>query len=435
MAGKLTVLAIKALVEPGRYMDGGGLHLHVRSADRRAWVFRYTRQGKTRDMGLGPYPEVSLSKARDAADEARSLLRAKKDPLQARQADAEPSKSKTFAEAAADYIAAHGPSWKNPKHAAQWDATLKAHAFPVIGKTLVSDIDVHAVLQVLNPIWSETPETASRLRGRLEAILDAAKGKGWRTGENPARWKGNLKGLLPPKHRVQRVVHQPSLPWQQVPAFLKALRQVPSLSARALEFIILTAARTGEVRLMRWSEIDFNDALWVIPSSRMKAGHLHRVPLSPAALAVLHSLSPTRDTVDSIDTMANPAESLGPGAADRNDTMRHNGPPTASGLVFPTPGKDAPLSDMAISMIVRRMNGETKPPTWRDISGRAIVPHGFRSSFRVWAGETTSYPREVVEAALAHTLRDKVEAAYARTDLLERRRPMMEEWGRWSVGG
>jgi integrase len=361
-------------------------------------------------MGLGPYPEVSLSKARDAADEARTLLRAKKDPLQARLTDAEPSKSKTFEQAAADYIAAHSPSWKNPKHAAQWDATLKAHAFPLIGKALVSDIDVNAILGVLNPIWSETPETASRLRGRIEAILDAAKGKGWRTGENPARWKGNLKGLLPRKNRIARVEHQPSLPWQQVPAFLKALRQVPGLSARVLEFIILTAARTGEVRLMRWSELDFKEGMWVIPGPRMKAGRLHRVPLSPAALAVLASVSPSRDTVDSVDTLDT---SLG------------------EALVFPTVGKAAPLSDMAISMVVRRMNGESKPPTWRDISGRAIVPHGFRSSFRVWAGETTAYPREVVEAALAHTLRDKVEAAYARTDLIERRRPMMEAWGKW----
>lgn len=399
MAGKLTVLGIKAITEPGRYMDGGGLHLYVRSTDRRAWVFRYTRQGKTRDMGLGPYPEVSLSKARDAADEARSILRAKKDPLQIREAEAEPSKSKTFEEAAEAYLEAHKSSWKNEKHGAQWEATLKAHAYPVIGKSLVSDIDVNAILKVLNPIWSETPETASRLRGRLEAVLDAAKGKGWRTGENPARWKGNLKGLLPAKNRVARVVHQPALAWQQLPAFLKALREMPGLAAQALEFVILTAARTGEVRGMAWGEVDLDAALWVVPAERMKAGRLHRVPLCERAVELLRAARPK--------TIA-PAD-----------------------LVFPSSATDKPLSDMAVAMVVRRMNGETDPPNWRDVTGRAVVPHGFRSTFRVWAGETTTYPREVVEAALAHTIRDKVEAAYARTDLLERRRPMMEEWGRW----
>lgn len=400
MAGKLTVLGIKAITEPGRYMDGGGLHLHVRGSDRRAWVFRYTRQGKTRDMGLGPYPEVSLSKAREAADEMRSLLRSKKDPLQARKAEAEPSTSKTFEEAADAYLKAHKASWKNEKHGAQWEATLKAHAYPVIGKSLVSDIDVNAILKVLNPIWSTTPETASRLRGRIEAILDAAKGKGWRIGENPARWKGNLKGLLPPKSRIARVVHQPSLAWQEMPVFLKALRAMPGLSARALEFVILTASRTGEVRGMTWGEVDLDAGLWVVPAERMKAGRLHRVPLGQAAVDLLRSVHPKPSEV-----------------------------PISGDLVFPSGAVDKPLSDMAVAMVVRRMNGESSPPIWRDITGRAVVPHGFRSSFRVWAGESTAYPREVVEAALAHALRDKVEAAYARTDLLERRRPMMEEWG------
>jgi integrase len=398
MAGKLTVLAIKALAEPGRYVDGDGLHLHVRSPERRAWVFRYSRQGKTRDMGLGAYPEVSLAEARAAASDARALLRAKKDPLQARQAEAGPDRTKTFKEAAADYIAAHGPSWKNPKHAAQWEATLKAHAFPAIGDTLVSDIDVAAVLRVLKPIWAATPETASRLRGRIEAILDAAKGKGWRHGENPARWKGNLKGLLPPKGRMARVEHHPSLPWQQIPAFLKALREQAGTAALALEFAILTAARTGEIRGMRWNEIDLEERIWVVPPERMKAARLHRVPLSDRALSILDAMKPAKAIPE--------------------------------GLVFPNGSKGIALSDMAISMVVRRMNGETKPRTWRDISGRAIVPHGFRSSFRVWAGETTAYPREVVEAALAHTLKDRTEAAYARTDLLERRRPLMDEWAK-----
>jgi integrase len=406
MGGKLTVLGIKALTGPGRYVDGGGLHLHVRGAERRAWVFRYTRHGMTHDMGLGPYPEVSLSKARQAADEARSLLRAKKDPLQARQAEAEPTHSKTFEDAATDYIAVHSPSWVNEKHVAQWDSTLKTHAYPVIGRKSVADITVSDILRVLNPIWSETPETASRLRGRLESILDFARNKGWRVVENPARWKGSLQGLLPPKARIARVAHQPSLPWEQLPAFIKSLRGVPGLSARALEFIILTAARTGEVRGMRWSEVDLKERLWAIPPDRMKAKRLHRVPLSEAAIQLLRSTYPSGKMPDAVE------------ASVKEE------------LVFPSPRAGKLLSDMAISMTVRRMNGECDPPTWRDISGRAIVPHGFRSSFRVWAGEETAYPREVVETALAHVMKDKVEAAYARTDLLERRRPMMEEWGK-----
>ncbi|WP_284946019.1 tyrosine-type recombinase/integrase [Acidisoma cladoniae] len=399
MAGKLTVLGLKALVKPGRYVDGDGLHLHVRGPERRAWVFRYTRQGKTKDMGLGSYPEVSLSSARGAAADANAVLRAKADPLQARQATATPLSSRTFREAATDYLAAHSPSWRNPKHVAQWEATLKAHAYPAIGDFLVSNIDVDAVLNVLKPIWAKTPETASRLRGRIEAILDAAKGRGWRHGENPARWKGNLSGLLPPKGRMARVEHQPSLPWEQMPAFMQALRAQAGTGAAALELAILTAARTGEVRGMRWQEIDLEEGIWLVPAERMKAGRMHRVPLVGRSLEILQRLAPTMRERDS--------------------------------LVFPGSKGVVPLSDMALSMVVRRMNGETKPPTWRDISGRAVVPHGFRSSFRVWAGEMTAYPREVVEASLAHTLKDKTEAAYARTDLMERRRPLMKEWGEW----
>jgi integrase len=258
---------------------------------------------------------------------------------------------------------------------------------------------VDAVLKVLKPIWAKTPETASRLRGRIEAILDAAKGRGWRHGENPARWKGNLSGLLPPKGRMARVEHQPSLPWEQMPAFMQALRAQAGTGAAALELAILTAARTGEVRGMRWQEIDLEEGIWLVPAERMKAGRMHRVPLVGRSLEILQRLAPTMREPDSI--------------------------------VFPGSKGVVPLSDMALSMVVRRMNGETKPPTWRDISGRAVVPHGFRSSFRVWAGEMTAYPREVVEASLAHTLKDKTEAAYARTDLMERRRPLMKEWGEW----
>ncbi|MCK8784151.1 tyrosine-type recombinase/integrase [Roseomonas sp. NAR14] len=407
MAGKLTALGARALVTPGRYTDGGGLHLHVRAADRRAWVFRYTRDGKTRDMGLGPFPEVTLAKARELADIARSKLREGLDPLSVQAQAAIERRAEagghTFRAAAEAYIAAQRDGWRNPKHQAQWSSTLDNHAYPAIGDMPVKDVDVEAVLRVLKPIWTKTPETASRLRGRIEQVLDAAKARGWRTGENPARWKGVLSGLLPPRGRIAAVEHQPSLPWQRIGAFMAALRDVEGVSAQALALLILTAARTGEVLDATWREFDLEAAVWTVPAARMKAKRLHRVPLSAPALELLRRLLPLRS---------------GPAA-----------------LLFPGQKADRPLSDMALTMLVRRMNkteGDAPPP-WRDIGGRAIVPHGFRSTFRVWAGEQTRYPREVVETALAHVNRDKVEAAYARTDLLERRRPLMEEWGAWCM--
>jgi integrase len=308
----------------------------------------------------------------------------------------------TFREVVEDHIATHSDGWRNPKHIAQWTSTLAAHAYPVIGDTPVDEIDVAVVLNVLRPIWTKTPETASRLRGRIEAILDAAKGRGWRNGENPARWKGMLKGMLPARAKVARVQHQPSLPWGQLPAFLSQLRTEKGTASRALEFAILTASRTGEVRGMRWHEVDLAGGVWVVPADRMKAGRLHRVPLSPEAVVVLAGMMPAKTKPD--------------------------------GFVFESAKRGVPLSDMALSMVVRRMNGRDAGVIWKDVSGRAAVPHGFRSTFRVWAGETTSYPREVVEAALAHALRDKVEAAYARTDLMERRRPLMAGWGAWCKG-
>ena len=253
---------------------------------------------------------------------------------------------------------------------------------------------------VLRPLWERTPETASRLRGRIEAVLDAAKARGWREGENPARWKGHLALRLPSPRKVRAVEHHPALPWQQVSAFMAALRERDGVAVRALDFLLLTAARSGEVRGMRWGEVDLDAAVWTIPGKRMKAGKLHRVPLSAPALALLRRIRP---------------EQVG-----------------ADALVFAGTRPGQPLSDMSLTAVLRRMNaavGGQRPPPWRDpASGEPVVVHGFRSTFRVWAGECTPYPREVVEAALAHTLRDRVEAAYARTDLLERRRPLMEEW-------
>ncbi len=402
--GKLTVVGIKALVAPGRYGDGDGLHLHVRGPDRRAWVLRYTRQGKTRDLGLGAFPDVSLADARRAAGEALGELRAGREPQGVRQVAkaAQPVPSvPTFREVAEAHVAAHRDGWRNPKHAAQWASTLAAYAFPVLGPMPVSDVDVAAVLKVLQPLWTRAPETATRLRGRIEAVLDAAKVRGWRTGENPARWKGNLSGLLPARGRVARVEHQPSLPWQRVGAFLAELRTVPGASARALELAILTAARTGEVRGATWDELDLVEAVWTVPADRMKAGRLHRVPLSAPALALLRRLAELR---------------------------------TADPLVFPGGRAGRPLSDMALSVLIRRMNARGEAPRWVDAPAARWCHTGSAARSASGRASARRQPREVIEAALAHVLRDKVEAAYARTDLLERRRPLMEAWGTWCEG-
>jgi integrase len=256
----------------------------------------------------------------------------------------------------------------------------------------------------LRPIWQRIPETASRIRQRMEAVLDAARVKGWRTGENPAHWKGHLAGELPQPRKVKRVKHRPALAWQEICALMAALAERDGIAALALLFVILTAARTGEVRGMRWREVDLDAKVWNVPGDRMKAGRLHRVALSPAAMAVLAEVLPL---------MKQPGD-----------------------LVFPSARQGKPLSDMALSEVVRRMNEggeEGALPTWRDVEGRAVVPHGFRSTFRDWAGETRPEGREVVEAALAHTVKDKAEAAYARSDLLEKRRPLMDAWGEQCV--
>ena len=290
--------------------------------------------------------------------------------------------------------------WKNPKHGAQWAATLEQYVYPEIGSTPVARIGTDDVLRVLRPIWERIPETASRVRQRIEAVLDAARVKGWRMGENPARWRGHLAGELPPPGKIKRIAHRPALAWQQMSAFMAALTEREGMAAKAVRLAILTATRTGEVRGMRWREVNWEAKVWVIPGQRMKAGRLHRVPLSPAALAVLAEVRPLM---------------------------------TSSGdLVFPSATGNKPLSDMALSMLVRGMAAdglaEGEPPRWRDAEGRAVVPHGFRSTFRDWAGETRNDGHAVVEAALAHTIKNKAEAAYARSDLLEKRRVLMDAW-------
>ncbi|MGI4940412.1 MAG: tyrosine-type recombinase/integrase [Janthinobacterium lividum] len=411
MAGKLTAVGVRALAKPGRYTDGEGLHLYVKDAERRAWVLRYSRSGKSRDMGLGAYPATSLAEARAKAAEARKHIRAGDDPLAVRdavQGEKIAALHQTFRRAAEELIADKGKAWRNPKHRAQWASTLELYVYPVFGDWPTREVDSDAVMRVLRPLWDRAPETASRLRGRIEAVLDAAKARGWRDGENPARWKGHLASLLPPPRKVKATVHYPALPWSSLSEFVFELRQrSQSVAAQAVELVILTACRSGEVRGMQWGEIDWDASVWTIPGRRMKAGKPHRVPLSVDAMMLL--------------------------------TGRHPEPlPSATTLVFPGAKAGAALSDMSLTAVLRRMNtvAEGATPPWRDgATGEPITVHGFRSTFRVWAGELTSHPRELVEAALAHTLKDKVEAAYQRSDLMERRRPLMDEWASFCTTG
>ncbi len=389
---RLTVLRLKGLTKPARYGDGDGLWFQVRGPTQRSWVFRWKTAGKDHWMGLGPYPEVGLSEARDAARECRRLLRQGKDPSAERRASraaARPPQAVTFAQVADRYLAAHEDSWKNPKHRQQWRNTLDTYAMPKLGPKPVASIETGDVTAVLQPMWSSKTETASRVRGRIEAVLDYAKVQGWRQGENPARWKGHLDHLLPAPGRVARREHHAALPYIEVGQFMAALATQKAGAALAMRFLILTAARTGEVIGATWREIDRGNAIWTIPAERMKAGKEHRVPLSDAALAVL-------DAVEA-----------------------GNSGPDAPLFVGQKEGK--PLSSMALLMHLRRM-------------GRGdLTAHGFRSTFRDWALEATDHPREIAEMALAHTVGNAVELAYRRGDALEKRRKLMADWAEFCV--
>jgi integrase len=419
---KLTATKVKAETRPGRHNDGAGLYLLVRPDGRKGWVYRYRLAGRQRDMGLGAHPEVGLAAARQAAKDARDRLRAGADPIAVRAAEraalarrVADAGERTFKAVAERYVARHEVGWKDAKHRAQWRSTLEAYAYPRLGGRDVAGIDRAAVLEVLEPLWARAPETASRLRGRIEAVLDFAAARGWRTAPNPARWR-DLRHDLPAPRKLKPVAHQPALPWPRLPAFLAELRARPATAARALEFAVLTAARTGEVLGATWREVDLESATWTVPARRTKAARPHRVALSPAALAVLERVRPL--------------------AAKPDD------------LVFPGQRRGRPLSNMALLVLLRRMQRPTAAkagsghvtdggaePRWTDTEGRPITPHGFRASFRTWAGDATGFPREVVEAALAHAVRDKVEAAYARGDLLERRRALMAAWAEHAGGG
>lgn len=385
---RLSAKEISSLIKRGYYADGGGLYFRISEYKTRLWAFRYKLADKAREMGLGPYPDVSLKEAREKAEVARKLLRDGKDPidqrLEARSAmRAARETALTFEKCAANYISKKEHEWKNAKHGEQWRNTLSTYAFPVIGSLLVSHVDQTHILKILEPIWVTKTETATRIRGRIESILDYATVRGYRKGDNPARWRGHLDKLLPKPSKVSKIEHHAALPYTEIGTFMAALGQQAGMGARALEFAIITATRSGEVRGATWSEVDMNQAIWNIPGERMKAGRDHRIPLSEAALDLLRSLPRT----------------------EKNE------------LLFPNT-KGAALSDMTLTAVLRRM----KCP---------VTAHGFRSTFRDWAGETTAYPREVIEHALAHQLKDKAEAAYARGTLFNKRRRLMADWAKY----
>lgn len=386
---KLNAVRMRKPFKPGMHGDGAGLYLQVRGPENRSWLYRFKLHGKPHLMGLGTVDDVSLAEARDAAAAARKLVRQGINPIEQRRTARQEGAAQaglTFAQVADAYIAAHEPSWRNAKHRQQWRNTLDTYAVPILGKLPVAQVSVGEVMRVLEPLWREKTETASRLRGRIESVLDYATARGWRSGENPARWRGHLDNLLPARSKVAKIEHHSALPWREIGAFMATLGQEDGVSALALRFAILTGARTGEVIGARWSEIDIQAAAWTVPAERMKAARQHRVPLSDAAANVLEEVA------------------------------KLHAKPKSDGFVFPGGKAGKPLSSMALLMLLRRMaRGD-------------LTAHGFRSTFRDWCAEATNYPREVAEAALAHTLRDKTEAAYQRGDLMEKRRRLMTEW-------
>jgi integrase len=388
--GRLTALKVEKAKEPGMYSDGGGLYLRVTDTGAKNWILRFMLDRRPRWMGLGPLALYGLSEARARALDARRKRHEGIDPIEARRAERarqrlDAAKAITFGEVAATYIAAHRAGWRNGKHLAQWEATLRIHAAPIMSLP-VQSVDTALVVKVLEPIWTTRPETASRLRGRIEAVLDYAKVREFRDGENPARWRGHLAKLLPARSKVRDVKHHAALPYAALPAFLASLRQQEGNAARALEFLILTATRTGETIGARWKDVDLLDKTWTVPAARMKAHREHRVPLSVRALAILGEMQAARQ-------------------ADADDAH-----------VFAGRKPATPLSNMAFLMLLRRMgHGD-------------LTTHGFRATFKTWASEHTSAQNQTVEASLAHVIGDKVEQAYRRGDLLEKRRRLMQQW-------
>lgn len=391
-AKELSALEVNRLKTPGHHAVGGvaGLYLYVKDAQARSWVLRIMVGDKRRHMGLGGFPDISLAQAKEKARKARNEISNGIDPIAQRQdvisqLRAQQAIEKTFNQAAEAYIEAHGDTWKNPKHRAQWRSTLETYAYPFMGKLRVQDVAQEHVLKALEPIWKTKNETASRLRGRIETVLDWATVRKYRTGENPARWKGHLDKLLAAPSKIQKVEHHKALHIDQMAIFMSDLRQREGVAAKSLEFTILCAARSGEVRGATWAEINLQTAVWTIPAERMKAGKEHRVPLNESAIRILNA-----------QALENPN-------LERQE-----------GLIFRAP-RGGPLSDMTMTAVMRRMKVDA-------------VPHGFRSTFRDWISERTHYPGDLAEQALAHELKNKVEAAYRRGDALEKRREMMTAW-------
>jgi integrase len=373
---RLNARAVTTITEHGRHADGGGLYLSLSPNGGRRWVFLYRWHGKATELGFGSAQDVTLARARELARQARGYLAEGVNPKNARK----PAQNATFGECADRLIETMRPAWRNGKHAAQWEMTLQNYAAP-LRSLPVNEISTDDVLAVLKPIWNEKAETASRLRGRIERVLDAAKAQGFRGGENPARWRGHLDQLLPKRQRLTRG-HHAAMPYAEIATFIAKLQSRQAIAAFALEFAVLTAARSGEVLGARWDEFDVERAVWTVPPERMKAGREHRVPLSARALGIVKALQETRD----------------------------------SNFVFAGQTLGRPLSGMALGMVLRRMKVEN------------VTVHGFRSTFRDWAAECTNFTNELCEAALAHVIGNKAEAAYRRGDLFEKRRKLMEAW-------
>jgi integrase len=396
--GKLSALAVNRAKEKGLYGDGGGLYLQVGPVGNKAWLFRYMQHSKAHSLGLGALHAVSLADARMKAADCRKLLAAGLDPLDAKkknlvQARLAAAKGTSFEACAKAYIEAHKASWRQERHAKQWDQALSKHAYPIIGKLPVQSVDTALVVKILEPIWQKKTETAKRLRGRIECILDWAKVRELRQGENPARWRGHMENLLARPSKLINVEHYAALPYTEVNNFLQALDKQPGLGALALKLVIYTAARSREVLDATRDEMDLDRKIWTIPGTRMKTGREHRIPLTTPALSIIKDLKRQRDT--------------------REDEEQ-------TGYLFPSPKDDnTPLSNVVMLALLKRMNR------------RDITVHGFRSSFRDWAAEQTNFPREVAEAALAHAIESRVEAAYRRSDLFEKRRLLMEKWARY----
>jgi len=390
---RLTTIKVANLKARGLHPDGNGLYLRVTATGTKSWIFRFSRDGSTHDMGLGPVSAVSLARARELAADARRQRLDGADPIKVRIARLASARlaevgGVTFKVCAEQLIASHEAGWRNPKHRQQWRNTLERYAFPVLGDLPVAGVNTESVLKVLEPIWLTKPETASRVRGRIESVIDWARARGLREGQNPAQWRGHLDHLLPARAKVRRVRHHPALPYVEAPAFITALRSRTGIAARALEFVILTAARTGEGLGARWNEVDLDARMWTVSAVRMKAGREHRVPLSSRAIAILKEMAEIR----------------------QNE------------FVFPGMKQGRPLSDMSLLMLLRELR-------------EGITTHGFRSTFKDWCAEYTHTPNFVSEAALAHIVADKVEAAYRRRDLFEKRRKLMEAWAAYCGRG